>query len=117
MYLFGIPIKEKIKIREGLSSIYGIGRKRADDITTQLKFSDQMIMSDLTRHDINLIAKIIADDYVVESELRKLERSEIHRLMSVRSYRGVRHRQGLPLRGQRTHTNGKTQKKLASKRR
>lgn len=93
-----------------LTYIYGIGRSRAKEILNKAGIEDNVKVQDWTDDNVREIARIIQDDYKVEGELRSEVQMNIKRLMDIGCYRGLRHRKGLPLRGQRTQTNARTRK-------
>ncbi len=94
----------------GLTYIYGIGRSSAKQILSDAGISEDTKVSEWTDDNIRNISKLITDDYKVEGELRSEVQLSIKRLMDIACYRGLRHRKGLPLRGQRTRTNARTRK-------
>ena len=103
-----LPLNKRIEI--GLTYIYGIGRSQANNILNAAGVSLDTKVRDLNDEDTNKIRKIIEEQHRVEGDLRKETSFNIKRLMEVGSYRGFRHRRGLPVRGQRTHTNARTRK-------
>ena len=94
----------------GLTYIFGIGRSTAKGILDRAQISVETKVIDWTDDNIRQITQIITDDHTVEGELRSEVQMNIKRLMDIGCYRGVRHRKGLPLRGQRTQTNARTRK-------
>ncbi|HMN95641.1 MAG TPA: 30S ribosomal protein S13 [Phycisphaerales bacterium] len=106
----GIDIPEKKKIRYGLRYIFGIGPKLADDVLAKAGIDGERRATDLTDQEIAQIASIIDGSYIVEGALRRQVQQDIQRLKDIRSYRGDRHRRGLPVRGQRTRCNARTRK-------
>lgn len=94
----------------GLTYIFGIGNSRAREILNKAEISEDTKVQDWTDDNVRSIARIIQDDYKVEGELRSEVQMNIKRLMDIACYRGLRHRKGLPLRGQRTRTNARTRK-------
>jgi small subunit ribosomal protein S13 len=94
----------------GLTYIYGIGRTRARSILHRAGIDPTKKIADLTEEEVAKIRQIIEDEGSVEGDLRKELSMSIKRLMEMGSYRGLRHRRGLPVRGQRTHTNARTRK-------
>jgi small subunit ribosomal protein S13 len=94
----------------GLTYIFGIGNSRAREILHKADISEDVKVQDWSDENVRVIAKIIQDDYKVEGELRTEVQTNIKRLMDIACYRGLRHRKGLPLRGQRTRTNARTRK-------
>jgi len=103
-----LPLNKRVEI--GLTYIYGIGRSRSSRILGSAKVSRDTRVKDLTEDDVRKIRQIITDEGKVEGDLRKDVGLDIKRLMEINSYRGMRHRRGLPTRGQRTHTNARTRK-------
>ena len=93
-----------------LTYIYGIGRKSAQEICKKTGISPGSKISDLSAEDINNLRKVIENEYKVEGRLRSETALNIKRLMDIGCYRGLRHRKGLPVRGQRTKTNARTRK-------
>ena len=93
-----------------LTYIYGIGKSRAKEIVEKAGIDPRVRANDLDEHQVATIRKIIDESYKVEGELRKEVQMNIKRLMDMGCYRGLRHRRGLPVRGQRTHTNARTRK-------
>jgi small subunit ribosomal protein S13 len=103
-----IPTNKRVEI--ALTYIHGIGRTSAKEITTKLGFPPERRVQDLTDAEILQIRETIDRDYTVEGDLRRDTAMSIKRLMDLACYRGLRHRKGLPVRGQRTHTNARTRK-------
>ena len=106
----GVDLPRKKRIEIGLTYIYGIGRTSSQRILFRLKIDPDTKTDDLTEEQINNIRKVIDSDYKVEGELRTEVSMNIKRLMDLGSYRGLRHRRSLPVRGQRTSTNARTRK-------
>ncbi len=106
----GVDLPRKKRIEIGLTYIYGIGRTASQNILSQLHIDPETKTDDLTEEQINNIRKAIDSNYKVEGELRTEVSLNIKRLMDLGSYRGLRHRKGLPARGQRTSTNARTRK-------
>lgn len=102
-----IPVQKHISI--GLTSIYGIGRPRGVTICKQAGVDPQLKTKDLTESQVESIRQVVAQ-FVIEGDLRREVSMSIKRLIDIGCYRGVRHRRGLPLRGQRTRTNARTRK-------
>jgi len=94
----------------GLTYIFGIGRSRSREILERVGIDVNVKVQDWTDDNIREIARIITNEYTVEGELRSEVQTDIKRLMDIGCYRGLRHRKGLPLRGQRTQTNARTRK-------
>ena len=103
-----IPTQKRVEI--GLRYIHGIGPHIAHQIITQLGIDPTRRVSDLTESEVIQIREIIDRDYMVEGDLRREVAMNIKRLMDLGCYRGLRHRKGLPMRGQRTRTNARTRK-------
>jgi small subunit ribosomal protein S13 len=93
-----------------LTYIYGIGRSAAEKILDRAGISEDVKVQDWTDENVRVISSIITDEFKVEGELRSEVQLNIKRLMDIGCYRGLRHRKGLPLRGQRTRTNARTRK-------
>jgi len=93
-----------------LTYIYGIGRSTARDILTDTAVDPDIRVENLTDEDVNKLRRVIDNRYKVEGALRTETSMNIKRLMDIGCYRGLRHRKGLPVRGQRTHTNARTRK-------
>jgi small subunit ribosomal protein S13 len=106
----GVDLPRDKKVIIGLSYIYGIGRKNAAEIVEKSGVDSSLRVRDLTDADVNKLRGVIERDYKVEGALRTEVAMNIKRLMDIGSYRGIRHRRGLPVRGQRTHTNARTKK-------
>ena len=103
-----LPLNKQIRI--GLTYIYGIGQSRAAKICEEAQIDSSTKVKDLTEDETVRVRNIIQRDGMVEGDLRKAVSMDIKRLMEIGSYRGLRHRRGLPVRGQRTHTNSRTRK-------
>jgi small subunit ribosomal protein S13 len=106
----GVDLPREKKVEIGLTYIFGIGRKTAREILAKTGVDAQLRIKDLVEADVNKLRQIIERDYRVEGALRTEVAMNIKRLMDIGSYRGTRHRRGLPVRGQRTHTNARTKK-------
>ena len=106
----GVDLPREKKVEIGLTYIFGIGRKTAREILAKTGVDAQLRVKDLGEGDVNKLRQIIERDYRVEGALRTEVAMNIKRLMDIGSYRGTRHRRGLPVRGQRTHTNARTKK-------
>jgi small subunit ribosomal protein S13 len=103
-----LPVNKRIEI--GLTYIYGIGRSRATSILQEAQVSPDLRVRDLDEAQVGRIRQVIETQGEVEGDLRKRVQMDIKRLMDIGCYRGLRHRRGLPVRGQRTHTNARTRK-------
>lgn len=103
-----LPLNKRVEV--GLTYIFGIGRSRSSNILEQAKVDKSTRVKDLSEDDVRKIRQVITDEGRVEGDLRKDVGLDIKRLMEINCYRGMRHRRGLPVRGQRTHTNARTRK-------
>ncbi len=103
-----LPVKKRVEV--GLTYIYGIGRARSLSILVRAGVNPDKKVKDLTDDEVNKIRTIIEEEGGVEGDLRKEIAMGIRRLIEIGSYRGMRHRRNLPVRGQRTHTNARTRK-------
>ena len=103
-----IPTNKRVVI--ALQYIHGIGPQKANEIMAKIGIPDERRVSQLTDQEVLQIREMIDRDYVVEGDLRREVSMNIKRLMDLGCYRGLRHRRGLPVRGQRTHTNARTRK-------
>jgi small subunit ribosomal protein S13 len=106
----GVNIPTQKRVLIGLTYIYGIGRTRAREICEKLSIPSERRVSQLTDSEVLRIRELIDREYRVEGDLRREVAMNIKRLMDLGCYRGLRHRKGLPVRGQRTHTNARTRK-------
>ena len=106
----GVDLPREKRVEIGLTYIYGIGRPTANEIMKKAGVNPDTRVKDLTEEEAGKIRKIIDSDYVVEGDLRREVSLNIKRLMEIGSYRGIRHRRGLPVRGQKTKTNARTRK-------
>jgi small subunit ribosomal protein S13 len=103
-----LPLNKRVEV--GLTYIYGIGRTRSTKILAKAEVDPNIRVKDLSEEDVRKIRQVIQDEGNVEGDLRKNVGLDIKRLMEIGCYRGIRHRRGLPVRGQRTHTNARTRK-------
>ena len=106
----GVDLPRDKRIEIGLTYIYGIGRVRPNKILEAAKVNPDTRVRDLTDEEVKRIAEIIGNDYDVEGDLRREVAMNIKRLTEIGCFRGMRHRRGLPCRGQRTKTNARTRK-------
>ena len=106
----GVDLPNDKRVEIGLTYIYGIGRTSARAILEQAGINPDTRVKDLTEDEAGKIRKIIDNDYMVEGDLRREVSMNIKRLMEIGSYRGIRHRRGLPVRGQKTKTKARTRK-------
>src|SRR5436305_1090455 len=108
--LAGVDLPNKKRVEVGLTYIYGIGRTRALSLCHRAGIDPNRKVSDLHEDEVNRIRTILEEEGAVEGDLRKEVSMNVKRLMEMGSYRGLRHRRGLPVRGQRSHTNARTRK-------
>ena len=106
----GIDLPKEKRIEIGLTYIYGIGRTSANKILAQAGISPDVRVKDLSEEDEAKLREIISHEYTVEGDLRRNVAMDIKRLTEIGCYRGIRHRKGLPVRGQRSKTNARTRK-------
>lgn len=106
----GVDIPDNKKLEVSLTYIYGVGPSFSQEIIAKLKLNPNMRTHQLNADDIARLNSLIQSDYMVEGDLRRQVQNNIKRLVSIHSYRGLRHRAGLPVRGQRTRTNARTRK-------
>ncbi|MDF2576846.1 MAG: rpsM [Chlamydiales bacterium] len=108
--IIGIDIPSNKRLEVSLTYIYGIGRKLSNAIISKLGLNPDSRAKELTEEDISRLNALIQSEYTVEGDLRRQIQNNIKRLISIHSYRGLRHRLNLPVRGQRTRTNSRTRK-------
>ena len=108
--VIGVDIPGKKRVEYALRYIYGVGPARAQELVAKLKIDPAKKADDLSGEEIAGLSKMLQEDYVVEGDLRREVSGNIRRLIAVNCYRGIRHRKGLPVRGQRTSTNARTRK-------
>ncbi len=106
----GVDLPPNKRVEIGLTYIFGLGRTSSNKILKAAQVNPNTRVKDLSEDDVSKIRKSIQDDFKVEGDLRKEVAQDIKRLMDIGCYRGLRHRRGLPVRGQRTHTNARTRK-------
>ena len=106
----GVDLPREKRIEAGIQSIFGIGPARAKEVLTKTGVNPDKRVRDLTDEEVSKISRVVESDYKVEGDLRREVSSNIKRLMDINCYRGLRHKRGLPVRGQRTHTNARTRK-------
>lgn len=105
----GVNLDKKKKIKVALTYIYGIGDTRAGEVLQKTKVDPEKRIGDLSEDEVNSLQRAV-QEYKIEGELQREVREDIRRLKAIGSYRGLRHRRGLPARGQRSRTNAKTRK-------
>ncbi len=103
-----IPLNKRIEV--GLTYIYGIGRSSSNELLAKAGIDPNTYVRDLTEAEVGKLRDLIDEDLVVEGDLRRERSQSIKRLMEIGCYRGLRHRRGLPVRGQKTKTNARTRK-------
>jgi len=108
--VIGVDIPNNKRLEIALTYIYGVGRSTALKICDDLQYDRGMLASDLTEDQITTLAQHVQKAYPVEGQLRRQVAASINRLRDIGCYRGLRHRRGLPVRGQRTRTNARTRK-------
>ncbi len=106
----GVDLPRDKRIEIGLTYIYGIGLKTSRDVLAKAGVNPDIRVKDLSEDDAGKIRRVIENDLIVEGDLRREVSLNIKRLMEIGSYRGIRHRRGLPVRGQKTKTNARTRK-------
>ena len=106
----GVDLPRDKRIEIGLTYIYGIGRVSANNILAEAKVDPNTRVRDLTDDEVKRLGEVIDDNYLVEGDLKREIALNIKRLQEIGCYRGIRHRKGLPVRGQKTKTNARTRK-------
>ncbi|HAA81305.1 MAG TPA: 30S ribosomal protein S13 [Thermoanaerobacter sp.] len=106
----GVDLPRDKRVEIALTYIYGIGRSRSNEILAKAGVNPDTRVKDLTEEEVSRLREIIDKEYKVEGDLRKEVAMNIKRLMDIGCYRGIRHKRGLPVRGQRTRTNARTRK-------
>lgn len=106
----GVDLPREKRLEVALTYIFGIGRSSSRRILSEANVSTDVRVKNLTEDEVNRIRRVIEEQFKVEGDLRRDVSMNIKRLMDIGSYRGLRHRRGLPVRGQRTHTNARTRK-------
>ena len=106
----GVDLPREKRLEVALTYIYGIGRPAATKILAEAEVPPEVRVKDLTEDQVNKLRRVIEGGHRVEGDLRRQVAMDIKRLMDIGCYRGVRHRRGLPVRGQRTRTNARTKK-------
>jgi len=108
--LLGVDIPGRKRLEYALTYMYGLGLTKSREVIGKAGLDPAMKADDLTDEQVTGITKVLREDYVIEGDLRRQVTQNIRRLISINSYRGSRHRRGLPVRGQRTKTNARTRK-------
>lgn len=110
MRLLGVNLPDGKAVKISLTYLFGIGLSRAKQICLDCNINENIKLSGLTQEQIQFITQYIKENFTIEGDLRKEISVSIKHLMDIKCYRGIRHRKGLPVRGQRTHTNARTRK-------
>ena len=108
--IVGVDLPRSKRVEIGLQSIMGIGPARAKELLERTGIDPSIRVHDLTDEQVNTLSALVQNDYKVEGDLRREVTGNIKRLMEINSYRGTRHKRGLPVHGQRTKTNARTRK-------
>lgn len=108
--IVGIDLPRQKRVEIGLRSIFGVGPTRAKALVEKMGIDTRTRVSELTDEQASALTNLIQNDYKVEGDLRREVTGNVKRLMEINCYRGTRHKRGLPVRGQRTHTNARTRK-------
>lgn len=111
-FILGTRYAPTKKIRIALTQIFGIGFNKANQICDKLGLSELYKVQQVTKNQMDQIIKQFSQNYLIDSELTRIIQNDIKRLIHIGCYRGLRHNQGLPSRGQRTHTNAKTSRRI-----
>ncbi len=106
----GVNIPRDKRVEIGLTYIYGVGRATANKVLTQVEIGPDTYVRDLTETEVNRLRDVIEKQLMVEGDLRRERSNDVKRLMEIGCYRGLRHRRGMPVRGQRTKTNARSRK-------
>ena len=108
--IVGVDLPRQKRVEIGLRSIFGIGPTHAKALMEKMGMDPRTRVNELTDEQANTLTNLIQNDYKVEGDLRREVTGNVKRLMEINCYRGIRHKRGLPVRGQRTHTNARTRK-------
>ncbi|MDK1020291.1 MAG: 30S ribosomal protein S13 [Candidatus Hydrogenedentes bacterium] len=108
--IVGVDLPRQKRVEIGLRSVFGIGPTRAKALMEKMGMDPRTRVNELTDEQANTLTNLIQNDYKVEGDLRREVTGNVKRLMEINCYRGIRHKRGLPVRGQRTHTNARTRK-------
>ena len=108
--IVGVDLPRQKRVEIGIQSIFGIGPTRAKVLMEKMAIDSRTRVNELTDEQANTLTNLIQNDYKVEGDLRREVTGNVKRLMEINCYRGIRHKRGLPVRGQRTHTNARTRK-------
>mgnify|MGYP003683179293 CR=1 FL=1 len=110
IYIFNTELKDSKPLAEAMCSIYGIGPGSSQTITSLLGIGNKVLVKDLSKRQITLLTKYIQKNFLIQFNLKKVQKENIKRLVAIQAYKGSRHKNNLPVRGQRTITNAKTRK-------
>lgn len=108
--ILGVDLPKEKRVEIGLTHVFGVGRTRSKEILEAAGVNPDTRVKDLSDDEVRRMTAIISSDYQIEGDLRREVATNIKRLIDIGTYRGLRHRKGLPVRGQRTHTNARTRK-------
>ena len=111
IYLFETKIDPRLTVSKGLTKIFGIGKSHSEKILNLIGIQKRTLFKDISKNEITSIKKIIEKEFLVSSRLRQESKNMVQNLIKIRCYRGSRHKNKLPVRGQRTSSNARTQKK------
>ena len=106
----GVDLPRDKRIEVGIQAVFGIGKTRAKEILAKAGVNPDQRVRDLTDEEVSKLSRVIENDYKVEGDLRREVTANVKRLMDINCYRGLRHRHGLPVNGQRTRTNARTKR-------
>jgi small subunit ribosomal protein S13 len=106
----GVDIPRNKKLKIAITYIYGIGHSNSKDVVQRARVDPETRVRDLTEEEVGRLREIVEREYLVEGDLRRETQMNIKRLMDIGCYRGLRHRRGMPVRGQRTRTNARTRR-------
>jgi small subunit ribosomal protein S13 len=110
MRLLGVNLPDSKSVKISLTYLFGVGLSRAKQICSDCNIDEKLKLGDLSQDQVQSIAHYIKNNFTIEGDLRKNVSVSIKHLMDIKCYRGIRHRKGLPVRGQRTNTNARTRK-------
>ena len=108
--ILGVDLPKEKRVEVGLTYVFGVGRTKSKEILKAAGVNPDTRVKDLSDDEVRRMTAIISSDYQIEGDLRREIATNIKRLIDIGTYRGLRHRKGLPVRGQRTHTNARTRK-------
>jgi small subunit ribosomal protein S13 len=117
VYLLNTPLPDRQQVHRALTRIYGLGPAQATHLCQEVGLGPHIRLAQVTPGDLDRLGHLVARDYETGAHLRRRQRQDIQRLVAMGAVRGFRHREGLPVRGQRTHTNARTARRLHRPRR